>query len=56
LALKFVATRPFVTATIIGATSMAQLRSDLAAFACDWTETMEKRVNALHRRQPNPCP
>lgn len=56
LALKFVDTRPWVTATILGATSMAQLESDLAAFEMTWTDAMEERVNALHKRQPNPCP
>ncbi len=56
LALKFCATRPFVTSTIIGATSMAQLETDLAAFDAPWTPDMEEAVNALHGRFRNPCP
>lgn len=56
LALKFCDTRQFVTATIIGATSMDQLKTDIAAFDLTWTEEMEKAVNALHALQPNPCP
>lgn len=56
LAIKFALTRPFMTSVIIGATSMAQLDSDLAAAEMAWSEAIEDRVNAIHRRQPNPCP
>ncbi len=56
LALKFCDTRPFVTSTIIGATSVAQLEADLAAFDLAWTDELETAVNALHAEQPNPCP
>jgi aryl-alcohol dehydrogenase-like predicted oxidoreductase len=56
LALKFCDTRAFVTATIIGATSMAQLKTNIDAFDLTWTEELEKAVTALHVRQPNPCP
>jgi aryl-alcohol dehydrogenase-like predicted oxidoreductase len=56
LAIKFALTRPFMTSVIIGATSMAQLESDLKAVDFEWTEEVEDRVNAIHRRQPNPCP
>jgi aryl-alcohol dehydrogenase-like predicted oxidoreductase len=56
LALKFCDTRAFVTATIIGATTMDQLKTNIAAFDLTWTEEMEKAVNALHALQPNPCP
>jgi aryl-alcohol dehydrogenase-like predicted oxidoreductase len=56
LALKFVDTRPWVTSTIIGATSLAQLTEDLDAFDMTWTDEIEKRVNALHEIHRNPCP
>jgi len=56
LALKFCDSRPFVTATIIGTTTMAQLKTDIDAFDLAWTEEMEKAVNAVHALQPNPCP
>ncbi len=56
LALKFCATRPFMTSVIIGATKMVQLEEDLKAFDIDWTEEMENAVNDLHRSCPNPCP
>ena len=48
--------RPFVTATIIGATSMAQLKTNIDAFDLTWTDDLEKAVNDIHARQPNPCP
>lgn len=56
LALKFCDTRPFVTSTLIGATSMEQLQANIAAFDLDWTDELEQAVTALHHRQPNPCP
>jgi aryl-alcohol dehydrogenase-like predicted oxidoreductase len=56
LALKFCDARPFVTATIIGATSMAQLKTNIDAFDVPWTDALEDAVNAIHARQPNPCP
>jgi len=56
LALKFCDTRPFTTSTIIGASSLAQLRADIDAFETPWTEDLEAAVEALHYRQPSPCP
>jgi aryl-alcohol dehydrogenase-like predicted oxidoreductase len=56
LALKFCDARPFVTATIIGATSMEQLKTNIDAFDVTWTDDLEAGVNAIHARQPNPCP
>jgi aryl-alcohol dehydrogenase-like predicted oxidoreductase len=56
LALKFTDTRPWTTASIIGASNVKQLDEDLAAFENDWTQEMEKRVNAIHTAHPDPCP
>ena len=56
LALKFCDARPFVTATIIGATSMEQLKTNIDAFDIAWTDDLEKAVDAIHLRHPNPCP
>jgi aryl-alcohol dehydrogenase-like predicted oxidoreductase len=56
LALRFCDTRPFVTATIVGASSLEQLREDIDAFDLPWTAEMEAAVDRLHNRQPNPCP
>lgn len=56
LALKFCDTRAFMTSTIIGATSMEQLQTDLDAFDRVWTPEIEARVSDLHVRHRNPCP
>ncbi|MAI90993.1 aldo/keto reductase [Ponticaulis sp.] len=56
LAIKFCDTRHFVTSTIIGATTMDQLKTCLDAFDMEWSDELEKEVNKLHARQPNPCP
>jgi len=56
LALRFVDTRPFVTSTLFGATTLAQLKANLDAFDLDWSDDLEAEVDRLHNRQPNPCP
>lgn len=56
LALKFCDSRSFMTSTIIGATTMEQLKTCIDAFDLNWTDEMEKAVNVLHAAQPNPCP
>jgi len=56
LALKFTDTRPFTTSTIIGATTMGQLKKDIDAFDIKWTEEIEKTVHTLHVKHRSPCP
>jgi aryl-alcohol dehydrogenase-like predicted oxidoreductase len=56
LALAFVHAQPWVTSTIIGATTMAQLETDLAAFDIPWTQDLQKRVDDLHKAHRDPCP
>lgn len=48
-ALKFVESRAFVTANIIGATSMDQLRENIDAHDIDWTDEMERQADRIHR-------
>jgi aryl-alcohol dehydrogenase-like predicted oxidoreductase len=52
----FVCSRPFVTANIIGATSIAQLDMALSSASVAWTTEMQKAVDAIHQRTGNPCP
>lgn len=52
----YVVSRPFVTSSIVGATSVAQLETALAAADVIWTEEMQKAVDAVHQRVGNPCP
>jgi len=56
LALKFVDTRPWVTATIIGATTMEQLNTNIAAFGKTWPDDLEKAVRGLFKQFGSPCP
>lgn len=56
LALKFCATREFMTSVIIGATTMEQLVHDIDAFDVPWSEELEKAVEVIHSTTPNPCP
>ncbi|MEM9054012.1 MAG: aldo/keto reductase [Pseudomonadota bacterium] len=56
LAIKFCDTRHFMASTIIGATSMEQLKICIDAFDLAWNDELEEAVNALHAEQPSPCP
>ncbi|MBD2748299.1 aldo/keto reductase [Microvirga sp. BT688] len=56
MALAFVNSRPFVTSNIIGATSMEQLKTDIASTTVTITPELEKRIDAIHVEHCNPCP
>lgn len=56
LAIAFVTSRPFVTSNIIGATTMAQLETDLASMAFTITPEIERRIDAIHHLYSNPAP
>ncbi len=56
MALAFVTSRPFVTANIIGATSMEQLDQNLDSIDLTLSEEVLTDIEAVHTRQPNPSP
>lgn len=56
MALAFVNSRPFVTSNIIGATTLAQLQSNLASADLQLSEAVLDGIEAIHQRQPNPAP
>jgi aryl-alcohol dehydrogenase-like predicted oxidoreductase len=56
LAEKFCSTRPFVTSVIIGATSLDQLKENIAAFDITWTDKLEQGVEEIHIQNPSPAP
>ena len=56
LAIAFVTSRPFVTSNIIGATTMAQLKTDLASMAFTITPEIERQIDAIHHLYSNPAP
>lgn len=54
MALAWVSARPFVTANLIGATSMAQLKTDIDSIDVKLTQEVLDGIEAIHRDQPNP--
>lgn len=56
LALAFVMRRWFVTATIVGASSLAQLEENLAAWEKPLDPGILQEIEALHLRYMNPAP
>lgn len=56
LAIAYVASRPFVTSAIIGATSISQLGADLGALDVTVTPEIEARIDAVHQLHGNPAP
>jgi len=55
MAIKFVDSRPFMTSTILGATSLEQLKPDIDAFDIELPEEVVKGISAIHRWRPNPA-
>lgn len=56
LALAFVYNRWFTASTIIGATSMHQLKENIDAYSVSWSEEMEQDIQQLQLRFFNPAP
>ena len=55
-ALAFVNSRDFVTSNIIGATNLAQLRSNIDSIALRLPPEVIDGIEAIHQRYPNPAP
>jgi len=56
LALGFVNSRPFVTSNIIGATTLEQLKQNIASVNFELTSDMLDRVQSIHQAMSNPAP
>ncbi len=56
LALKFVTTRPFLTSNIFGATTIAQLKSNIDSQNINFTPELEQAIEDIHLIYSNPCP
>lgn len=56
MALAFVNGRSFVTSNIIGATSMEQLKTDIASVDVTLPADVVAAIDAVHQRVGNPCP
>ncbi len=56
LALAYVNGRAFVTSSIIGATSLDQLRTDIASVDVALSADVLDGIEAIHLALPDPCP
>ncbi|MDT7829149.1 aldo/keto reductase [Pricia sp. S334] len=56
MALAFVNTRPFVTSNIIGATSLQQLKENIASIEVKLSDEVVQGIEEIHNAIPNPSP
>lgn len=56
MAIAFCARQPFLTSAIIGATTMEQLKSNIAAKDIKLSDAVVDDINGVHALIPNPCP
>jgi aryl-alcohol dehydrogenase-like predicted oxidoreductase len=56
MALAYVNNRPFLTSTIIGATTMEQLRSDIDSINLNLSDEVLTVIEDIHNRHANPSP
>jgi len=56
MALAFIRQQPFVCATIIGATGMQQLASNISSPNLTLSDACLADIEHIHHRHPNPCP
>ena len=56
MALAFATSRPFVTSTIIGATTLDQLKTDIDGGLLKLSDAVLKDIEEIHLAYPNPCP
>lgn len=56
MALAFVNRQRFVTSTIIGATTLEQLQSNIDSINVDLSPDVLAGIEEIHRRYQNPCP
>jgi aryl-alcohol dehydrogenase-like predicted oxidoreductase len=55
-AIAYVTSRPFVTSNIIGATTLAQLETDMASIDVKITPEIEAQIDEIHQLHSNPTP
>ena len=56
MAIAFAVSRPFATSTIIGATTLAQLKTDIDAADLRLPDEVLADIEQIHLDMPNPCP
>ena len=56
MALAWINGRDHVASNLVGATTMAQLKSNISSVAIDLPGEVRKAIDTVHHRYPNPCP
>ncbi len=56
MALAFVRQQRFMTSVLIGATTMAQLRTNLGSQEVHLSQEVMQDIEAVHKSHPSPCP
>jgi aryl-alcohol dehydrogenase-like predicted oxidoreductase len=56
MAIAFAVSRPFMTSVIIGATTMDQLKTDIAGAELKLSDDVLEDIEQIHLDYPNPCP
>jgi aryl-alcohol dehydrogenase-like predicted oxidoreductase len=56
MSLAWINGRFHVASNLIGATTMAQLKSNIDSVDLDLPADVLEAIEAVHRRFPNPCP
>ncbi len=56
MALAYVNSRPFLTSTIIGATTMAQLKTNIDSIDLELSAEILDEIETIHKNHPNPSP
>ena len=56
MSLAYLRTKPFVTSTIIGATSMEQLKQNVESATISLSPEILEAIESVHNRYPNPAP
>jgi aryl-alcohol dehydrogenase-like predicted oxidoreductase len=56
MSLAYLLSRRFMTSVLIGATTMEQLRENIASQGVTLSEDALQAIEAVHKRLPNPCP
>jgi aryl-alcohol dehydrogenase-like predicted oxidoreductase len=56
MSLAYINSRPFLTSNIIGATSMDQLKGNIASIEVELSDEILLQIEAVHNQIPNPAP
>jgi aryl-alcohol dehydrogenase-like predicted oxidoreductase len=54
MAIAFVNSKPFVTSTLVGATNMSQLKTDIDAMSLKFSDELNTEIEAIRREYPMP--